>query len=60
MDDDVVTNYNNFFEKLCVKWLNYVFSKINLVVDRKKIFKIFFQLLKVEITNKLNIYKLIC
>ena len=60
MDDDV-TNYVNFFEKLCKKWLKYVlFSKINLVTARKTIFKIFFQLLKVKITYKLNIYRLIC
>ena len=47
-----------FFEK----WLKYVFfsSKINLVTARKKIFKIFFQLLKVKITYKSNIYMLIC
>ena len=48
--DDDVTNYVNFFEKLCEKWLKYVFSKINLVTATKKIFKIFFQLLKVKIT----------
>ena len=59
--DDDITNYANFFEKLCEKWLKYVFfSKINLVAARKKIFKIFFQLLKVKITYKLNIYRLIC
>ena len=32
------------------------FSKINLVAARKKIFKIFFQLLKAKVTYKLNIY----
>ena len=49
--DDDVTNYVSFFEKLCKKWLKYVFfSKINLVTARKKIFKIFFQLLKEKIT----------
>ena len=53
--DDDITNYANFFEKLCEKWLKYVFfSKINLVAARKKIFKIFFQLLKLRITYKLN------
>ena len=34
--------------------------KINLVTARKKIFKIFFQLLKLKITYELNIYRLIC
>ena len=59
--NDDVTNYVNFFEKLCKKWLKYVFfSKINLVTARKKIFKIFIQLLKVEIAYKLNIYRLTC
>ena len=58
--DDDVTDYVNFFEKLCEKWLKCFFSKINLVAARKKIFKIFFQLLKVKITYKLNIYRLIC
>ena len=38
----------------------FFFSKINLVTARKKIFKIFFQLLEVAITYKLNIYRLIC
>ena len=38
--DDDATNYVKFFEKLCKKWLNYVFSKINIVAARKKIFKI--------------------
>ena len=42
--DDDVTNYVNFFEKLCEKWLQYVFIKINLVTARKKIFEIIFQL----------------
>ena len=45
-----------FLEKLCEKWLKYVFFFINLVVARKKIFEIFSQLLKVKITHKLNIY----
>ena len=56
--DNDVTNYVNFVEKLCEKWLKYVLfsSKINLVAARKNIFKIFFQLLKVKITYKLNIY----
>ena len=45
-----------FLEKLCEKWLKYVFFLINLVVARKKIFEIFSQLLKVKITHKLNIY----
>ena len=50
-----------FLKDLCKKWLKYiVFSKINLVTARKKICKIFFQLLKVKITYKLNIYRLIC
>ena len=35
---------------------NMFFFKINLVTARKKIFEIFFQLLKVKITYKLNIY----
>ena len=35
-------------------------SKINLATARKKIFKVFFQLLIVKITCKLNIYRLIC
>ena len=49
--DDDVTNYVSFFEKLCKKWLKYVFfSKINPVTARKKILKIFFQLLKAKIT----------
>ena len=49
--DDDVTNYVNFIKKLCKKWLKYVFfSKINLVTDRKKISKIFFQPLEVKIT----------
>ena len=39
---------------------NMFFSKINLVAATKKMFKIFFQLLKVKITSKLNIYRLIC
>ena len=55
-----VTNCVNFFEKLCEKWLKYVFSKINLVTARKKIISIFFQLLKVTRTYSLNIYKLTC
>ena len=49
--DDDVTNYVNFFEKLCEKWLKYVFSKIDLVAAGKKISKIFFHLLKVNITQ---------
>ena len=32
------------------------FSKITLVTARKKILKMLFQLLKVKITHKLNIY----
>ena len=51
--DDDVTNHVIFFEKLCKKWLKYVFffkqNKINLVTVRKKIFKMFLQLLKVKI-----------
>ena len=59
--DDDVTNYDNFFEKICEKMAKKCFFyKINLVTARKKIFKIFFQLLKVKITYKLNIYRLIC
>ena len=56
--DDDVTNYVNFLKNLCEKCLKYVFffSKINLVTAKKKIFKIYFQLLKVKITYKLNIY----
>ena len=51
--DHGVTNYYHFFKKLCEKWLKYVFlSNINLVTARKKVFKIFFQLLKVKITYK--------
>ena len=33
--DDDVTDYVNFFEKLCEKWLKCFFSKINLVTARK-------------------------
>ena len=40
-----VSYYVNFFETLCEKWLKYVF---------------FLQLLKVNITNKSNICRLIC
>ena len=59
-DDDII-NYDNIFEKLCEKWLKYVFSKINIMAARKKIFiKILFHLLKVKITYKLNMYRLIC
>ena len=58
--DDGVTNYANFFEKLCEKWLKYGFLKINLVTARKKTFKIFLQLLKLKITCKSNICRLIC
>ena len=47
---------SHFFKNLCEKWLEYVFSKINLVTARKKILKIFFQLVKVKIAYKLNIY----
>ena len=46
-----VTNYVNCFKKLCKKWLKYVFSKINYVTARKKIFKILLWLLKVKITE---------
>ena len=35
------------------------FSKIKLVKARKKIFQIFFELLKEKITCKLNMYRLI-
>ena len=35
---------------------NMFFCKINLVRARKKIFKVLFQLLKVKITYKFNIY----
>ena len=59
--NDDVTNYVNFSEELCEKWLKYVFfPKINLVTAKKTIFKILFQPLKVKITYKLNIYILIC
>ena len=59
--DDDITNYVNFFEKRYEKWLKYVFfSKINLGTAKKKIFKIFFQLLKVKIRYKLHIYILVC
>ena len=54
--DDDITDYVNFFEKLCEKWLKYVFFKST---SRKKIFKNFFRFLKVEITYKSNIYRLI-
>ena len=37
--DDDITDYVNFFEKLCEKWLKYVFFKST---SRKKIFKNFF------------------
>ena len=37
--DDGITNYVNFFEKLCEKLLNMFFSKINLVTARKKDFQ---------------------
>ena len=36
--DDDVTNYVNFFEKLCEKW-NMFFSKIDLVAAGKKDFQ---------------------
>ena len=59
--DDDITNYVNFFWKICAKKdENKFFSKINLVTARKKIFKIFFQLMKVKTTYKLDIYRLIC
>ena len=45
--DGDVTNYVNFFEKL---FENMFFSQINLVTDRKKILKFFFQLFKVKIS----------
>ena len=35
-------------------------DKVNLVTARKRIFKIFFQILKVKITIKLNKHRLIC
>ena len=54
--DDYITNYVNLFEKLCEKWLKYVFCKINVVAARKKISKIFLQIFKVKKTCKLNIY----
>ena len=38
----------------------FFFSKINLATDRKKIFEIFLQLLKVKITCKLSIHSLVC
>ena len=52
----------SFFWKIIPKMAKICFfsSKINLATARKKIFKIFFQLLKVKITYKLNIYGLIC
>ena len=59
--DDDATNYVDFYEKLCEEWLKYVlFPKINLAIARKKIFKIFFQLLKVRKTYRCNIFRLIC
>ena len=58
-DDDVI-NYVNFLKNYAKNDSDMFFSKINLVAARKKIFKIFFQLLKVKITYKLNIYRLIC
>ena len=51
--DDGVTNYVNSFEKI----FEVFFSEINLVAVKKKIFKIFFQLLKLKITYKFNIYR---
>ena len=51
---------STFLENCAKKGKNMFLSKINLVTARKKIFKIFFQLLKVKVTYKLNIYRLIC
>ena len=45
--DGDVTNYANFFEKLCENMFS---SQINLVTARKKVLKIFFQLLKFKIS----------
>ena len=60
-NDDSVTNYVNFFLTIMRKMAKICFfSKINLVTARKKIFKIFFQFLKVKVTYKLNIYRLLC
>ena len=56
--DDDVTNYVNFFENLCEKWLN-MFFLVNLVTARKQIFKIFFQLFKVKITYTQHTHRLI-
>ena len=59
--DDDVTNYINSFLKFRRKMAKICFfPKNNLVTARKKVFKIFFQLLKVQITYKLNMYRLIC
>ena len=57
---DDVTNYVNFLKNYAKNGWNMFFSKTNLVTARKKIFNIFFQLLNVKITHKLNIYRLIC
>ena len=54
--DDYVTDYvTNYVKNGC----SMLFSKINLVTARKKIFKNLFQLLKVKTTYKSNIYTLI-
>ena len=51
----------NFLKNYAKNDLNMIFfSKINFVKTRKKIFKIFSQLLKIKRTYKSNIYRLIC
>ena len=58
--DDDVTNYVNFLKNYAKNGQNMFFSKIKVVAARKTIFKQSFQLLKVKITCKLNVYRLIC
>ena len=58
--NDDVTNYVIYLEILYEKLLNKFFSKSKFVTARKKVFKVFFQLSKVKITYKLNIYRLTC
>ena len=58
--DHDVTNYVYFLEKLSDKWLKYVFFLKLTLRPLQKNFKIFFQLLKVKIAYKLNMYRLIC